>query len=113
MSSVVDFFENSELALAAYSALRGGMIPAEYEAALRQNGGGMSSVEAARFAATYTVIDQFTDSTGVSATIFEKGGQRYVAIRGTELSIGDILADGVLAVGVPAELNQQYIALSK
>ena len=99
------YFMSSEFALAAYSTLWAGIEKSLYETALKQEGKGMSSAEAALFAETYTVVDQYTDAvTGVSATIFKnESGALTLAIRGTEASIGDILADAVLALGVPAK----------
>jgi pimeloyl-ACP methyl ester carboxylesterase len=38
-------------------------------------------------------------------------GELTVTVRGTELEVGDILADVILASGVLARLNPQYIAL--
>ncbi|QDX80631.1 hypothetical protein B9N43_04850 [Denitratisoma sp. DHT3] len=81
----------------------------------------MSSVQAAQFAESWWVIDQYTDpSSGLSATIFQQRdangnpiGSKYLAIRGTEPSANDLTADGLLALGLPASLNPQFIALKE
>ncbi|MBI4937116.1 MAG: hypothetical protein HY846_02645 [Nitrosomonadales bacterium] len=45
----------------------------------------MTPTQAAAFASTYTVVDQYSDPlSGFSATVFEKGGVKYLAVRGTE-----------------------------
>lgn len=49
--------------------------------------------------------------TGVSATIFQKGTEYHLAVRGTELQAGDLIADAILAAGVSSKLNPQYLAL--
>jgi Ca2+-binding RTX toxin-like protein len=72
----------------------------------------MSSSQADRFAAKWGVVEQFTDSsTGVSAALFRNGDEICIAIRGTQLEVGDLLADGILALGVSSRLNPQFIAL--
>ncbi len=114
MSDITNYFEHAELALAAYSDLWNGMSQAAYEAALRQDGKGMSPAQADRFARDWRVVDQYTDtSSGLSATIFQKtaGGPLYLAIRGTQPEVGDIIAGGLLAVGVSSKLNPQFTAL--
>jgi len=97
----------AELALAAYAVLARGVPDPQ-----RLRDADMSESQAVRFSASWTVIDQFTDpSSGVSATIFQKGSQRYLAIRGTEPAANDILVDGILALGFAAKLNPQFDAL--
>lgn len=115
MSPIIEYSNQAELALAAYADLSGSSsgYPAALEAA------GMSALQAVEFAKRWTVIDQYTHSdpfpaydaitgemyydttsNGLSATVFEgKDGQRYLAVRGTELSVADILADAILAAG--------------
>lgn len=85
MTTITQYFEQAQLSLAAYAlGLRSGMSNVEYRAALEANGL-MSAKQAEVFAASYSVIDQYTNTlTGFSATIFDKGGTKYVAIRGTE-----------------------------
>jgi hypothetical protein len=105
----MNYFQQAELAFAAYAELVQG-IPDS--AKLRK--AEMSSDQAGQFARTWTVIDQYTDtSSGVSATIFQKtdGGPLYLAIRGTDSSANDLLTDGLLALGVSAKLNPQFTAL--
>jgi hypothetical protein len=116
MNGIATYFQQAELALAAYSSLSPRMILDDYEVALRDGGRGMSPTQAARFAAQWRVIAQHTDSffPGASATVFEdvSTGKRYLAIRGTTLfDPGDITADlGVLLHGIPA-LSSQYRSL--
>lgn len=105
--NTVSVLAQSELALAAYSSnLTAGPpdIP-------KLTAAGMESAQSERFAETWTVVEQFNDPTGVSATIFQKGEQRYLAVRGTELAANDILADGILATVGISVLNPQYLAL--
>jgi hypothetical protein len=46
---------------------------------------GFSATQAADFASTYTVVDQYTEPlTGFSITVFDKDGVKYLAVRGTE-----------------------------
>jgi len=66
---------------------------------------GMSQKQAEEFASTYAVIDQYTDPTGFSATVFSKDGVNYLAIRGSEdvndfigADFGDIGGEGI-AIG--------------
>lgn len=98
----------AELAQAAYATLpRGapaiaGLIDA-----------GMSDAQARRFASTYSVVDSYHDLSGVSATVLEDlAGDRYLAIRGTEVtSLPDLNADYILANGWPPELNPQFTSI--
>jgi pimeloyl-ACP methyl ester carboxylesterase len=75
----------------------------------------MSTSQAEQFAATYTVAAQYTDPvSGVSATVFaDAAGNRYLAIRGTEPTGSDLTADGLLAFGLPSNLNPQFTALKE
>ena len=78
---------------------------------------GMTELQANKFAATWTVVSQYTDSsTGLSATVFEDKatGQRYLAIRGTEPNdfLRDIIInDGIIAIGYLPDALPQYSAL--
>lgn len=111
MNSSKIYSEYAELALATYSDFYHGMSQGAYEDALKQGGKGMSLTQAQDFAASYTVIDQYTDLSGVSATIFEgRDGKRHLAIRGTG-GFGDINADCILAQGFPSYLNPQFVQL--
>ena len=114
MSTVSTIYEQSEFALAAYAKnLFSGISGDSYLSALEDSGNGMSVKQSTKFAETYTVIDQYTDTvTGVSATIFrDTSGALSLAVRGTEFQAGDLLADGLLALGVSSKLNPQYLAL--
>lgn len=110
MSDINEFHKNSSLSFAAYADLFKGIGTAAYIDALQQVQ--MPQSQAENFVAHWEVIDRYTDATGVSATVFEKvgGGQRYLAIRGTE-SPGDIGADYILARGFPPEMNPQFVGL--
>ncbi len=116
MPNIYEYLLQSELALSSYASLTVG-TPSIDE--LRRDTTGMSSAQAAQFAEYWMVIDQYTDpSSGVSATIFQQRdsdgspiGPKYLAIRGTEPSTLDLTADGLLALGLPASLNPQFVAL--
>lgn len=75
----------------------------------------MSPTQAARFAEEWRVIEQYTDAvSGLSVTVFAPVNDpdaRYLAFRGTEPAANDLTADGLLALGLPASLNPQYVAL--
>jgi hypothetical protein len=109
MNSIIEYFEQSELALAAYATLIPGVDPIP---TLTDDSVGMSATQALRFASEWTVVDQYTDtSTGFSATVFERGGQRYLAIRGTQpTDVFDLIADSDL-VAVNGVAARQTIAL--
>ena len=114
MTSVTQFFQQSELALASYAKnLFPGISGDLYQTALEDGGQGFAPSQAQQFALTWRVLDQYTDSTGLSATIFEEvsSGKRTLAIRGTQAEAGDIVSDVLLAAGVSARLNPQFDAL--
>lgn len=83
--------------------------------------GGMSFAQAERFATDYAVLHQFDDlhGTGFSATVFEREGVKYLAIRGleplglnfasgidwVETGYEDIVKEGIAAVQGVALLN--------
>ncbi|MBI2314196.1 MAG: hypothetical protein HYU77_17055, partial [Betaproteobacteria bacterium] len=73
----------------------------------------MALSQAIRFSLGWRVLDSFADSSGAAATLFEEvaTGKKYLAIRGTELAADDLLAGGLLALGLPASLNPQFAAL--
>lgn len=109
MTTTLDYFKQSELAFAAYASLTSGTPDLQ-----KLRDVDMTATEAEKFSSSWRVIDQYTDSvTGLSATIFQKttGGPLSLAIRGTEPSAGDLSADGLLALGLPASLNPQFTAL--
>lgn len=113
MANITETFSQAELALASNANLSVG-TPSTVE--LKRDGVGMSSVHAARFAESLIVVDQYTDSaSGLSVTVFAPTNDpnaRYLAIRGTEPTASDLTADGLLALGLPAYLNPQYLHLS-
>ena len=103
------FFQQSQIALAAYAELTSSLIRDDYAAALTDQG--MTASQADQFADQYTVIDQVSDTTGLSATIFQDlSGKRYLAIRGTE-SPGDFIANAFILAGWPSFLNPQFLTL--
>jgi hypothetical protein len=85
MTTIAQYFEQAKLSLAAYALnLTQGVSGKLYTDALEA--AGMTATQAATFANTYTVVDQYIDSMGFSATLFQSGTQKYLAIRGTEPS---------------------------
>ena len=134
MSIVSNYYDNSELALAAYSEFVQGMNLDAYIVALRNDDKGMSLTQARDFAEHWRVLDQYdgrmeetyTDEfgqehtylnpTGLSVTAFENvtTGEQVVAIRGTEpTDINDVLTD-IIDIGFlgTAEKQSQYAALN-
>lgn len=113
MNNIITYFEQAELALAAYSTFAPGMTLADYKNALIDAGKGLSTTQAADFAATWSVVTQYTDSlTGASATVFQEvaTGKKYLAIRGTQ-GLTDYFADYLILNGTPSQLNTQYLLL--
>ena len=108
--NIAKALQQAELALAAYAQ---NLVPGKAPDVLALQDGekGMSEKQAQRFAENWMVVDQFDDPSGVSATIFESNGLYFLAIRGTQLEANDLLADGLLALGVSAQLNPQFQAL--
>lgn len=108
MNTINTYFIQAELSLAAYGTFTVGAIPLTK---LTGNDVGMSATQAAAFATAFTVVDQYTDpASGFSATVFERGGQRYLAIRGTQPSdVLDLIADADLALSGAAA--KQTVAL--
>ncbi len=109
MTTVADYFKQSELALAAYADLAFGSPDPQ-----KLRDVDMTESQALNFAASWSVITQYTDPiTGVSATVFQEisTGQITLAIRGTQASGADLTADGLLALGLPSNLNPQFTAL--
>ncbi|MBM3358986.1 MAG: hypothetical protein FJY54_14830 [Betaproteobacteria bacterium] len=62
MTKAALYSQQAELALAAYANLKVGVARAAYEAALRDEGRGMSVAQAERFAERWRVVDQYNDS---------------------------------------------------
>lgn len=69
----------------------------------------MTSDQATRFAATWSVAAQYSDVTGLSATVFQEiaTGQKTLAIRGTQ-GVTDFITDYFILNGTPYQLNPQY-----
>lgn len=115
MSNILIFSEAAQLSFASYATLSPGRIVGTTQ--LTEVG--MTLTQASEFASKWQVVDQYNESNGLSATIFEPitGGMQFLAVRGTELNgVGaaalDLGADYILALGFPAQLNGQYISLS-
>lgn len=107
MNNISTYFEQAELALAAYSNFTPEMRPDEYVTALEDNGNGMTAAQATRFASSWRVVTQYTDPiTGVSATVFQAvtGGQTCLAIRGTD-GPTDIIANDFIPKGAPSTVD--------
>lgn len=106
MTTITQYFEQAQLSLAAYATgLQQGMSYPVYVAALKSNNL-MTATQAATFASTYTVVDQYTDAlSGFSATVFvDSSGVKHLATRGTQ-------TDEVFASAVDwlaANTNQRY-----
>jgi len=85
MATIANYFEQAQLSWASYAldlqqGMSGSNQTSAYIAKLRT--AGMSQKEAEVFADAYSVVDQFTDPlSGFSATVFDKGGVKYFAIR--------------------------------
>ena len=109
MTTVVDYFKQSELTLASYADLTfGNPDPQKLQDV------DMSEIQALKFSTSWLVVSQYTDpSTGLSATVFQEvsSGKKYLAIRGTEPTGSDLTIDGLLALGLPSNLNPQFVAL--
>ena len=101
MSTINEYFQQSELSLAAYANLIAGK-PSQADLI----GAGMSLKQAEHFAATYRVVDQWNNnSIGLSATVFElldangnPTGQKTLAIRGTEPATPTDLLTGAIDI---------------
>jgi len=101
MSTINEYFQQSELSLAAYANLIAGK-PSQADLI----GAGMSLKQAEHFAATYRVVDQWNNnSIGLSATVFElldangnPTGQQTLAIRGTEPATPTDLLTGAIDI---------------
>ena len=106
MKTVSEFFLQAELSLATYANLAVG----EPNKQLLKDAG-MADVQAARFSASWRVVDTIRDSiSGLSATVFKEisTGKSYLAIRGTDDLI-DLATDliNVALTGTTA-LQPQY-----
>ncbi len=111
MNNISIYYSQSGLSQAAYGTFSGRTIRT---IELTENDVSMSVSQATAFTEKWQIADQYTDPiTGVSATVFEAkaGGAKYLAIRGTEFAVSDLLIDGVLSSAIPPILNPQFIAL--
>jgi len=113
--SIQNYFDQAQLALAAYGdLLPGALNSAENAAELVSDSVGMTSTQASAFAAKWSVVTQYTDSgTGLSATVFQEvaTGKHYLAIRGTN-DVNDLITDVVdIALLGTAEIQTQYAGL--
>ncbi|MDY0014273.1 MAG: hypothetical protein RBS40_15470 [Rhodocyclaceae bacterium] len=113
MSMAIEMFNQAQMALASYSTLAAGISGDTYSIALQDGGRGLSTPQANAFANTYTVVEQYTDSTGLSTTVFEDGGgKKYLAIRGTEFTLDDLLTDAIdIALLGTTAYQDQYTVL--
>jgi len=107
MATIYDYYEQTQLSLAAYALnLLQGMSGSSQTATYINDltNAGMTPQQAADFANTYTVLAQYSDAlTGFSATLFENTatGQKCFAIGGTVKVLPDLLADAAIAFGNP------------
>jgi hypothetical protein len=93
-SIITNYFQDAQLSLAAYAAaLTMGVTRAEYIAALKDSGMAQESP---------------ANAYGFSATLFERAGQKYLAIRGSDDLI-DYFVDLGIFMGTGAV--DQYRAL--
>jgi hypothetical protein len=110
--SPIALYPQAELALAAYARE---LLPTalDYSSSNKTKlvSAGMSESQVAPFLSRWTVVAQYSDATGASATVFQNGSQKCLAVRGTELVPSDLLTDLTLALGVPSKLNPQYVSL--
>jgi Ca2+-binding RTX toxin-like protein len=92
------YYDQSSLALAAYADLSLGETSNQVNALERA---GFSPIQAEEFADLYpTVSAQTKHPSGFSATVFENAsGSLTLAIRGTDLSVGDVITDATIALG--------------
>ncbi|ABK99977.1 alpha/beta hydrolase family protein [Pelobacter propionicus] len=108
MSQLSELSKQSDLAFATYAVFDGTNTNRD---ALKK--AGMTETQATIFLSKYKIIAQCPeDITGSSATVFEEisTGKRYLAVRGTE-SVGDLIVDGILALGFPSYCNPQFTRL--
>ena len=135
MSVIQDLYNQAQLSMAAYGTFQIGVINPDE---LIKNSVGMTLTQATSFAENWRVIHQydgmveesyidefgeehfFLNPTGLSATVFENSadGKRHLAIRGTESSSPEWIADwatNIIDIGLlgTAEHQAQYDALSK
>ncbi len=109
MNQQTEYSKQAELALAAYGdfatqeSTRQKLIAAEF-----------SKIQADAFILKYRIVDQYTDITGLSATVFaDADNKTFLAIRGTEASDPmDLLTDLINITWLGSTtLQPQYISL--
>ena len=109
MNQQTEHFKQAELALAAYGDFASN-VPTQRELEATQ----FSTKQAEAFISTYRVVDQHTDATGLSATVFaDADNNTYLAIRGTEASDIRDFATGVFDIMLfgSTKLHPQYDSL--
>jgi len=109
MSITSDYLKQAEFSLAAYAQFfSADPVVRALEKA------GFSTPQAEYFASTYTVVDQYSDFSGLSATVFKniKTGEVNLAIRGTQ-GVMDYLVDivDVVLLGTNSSFQLQYAGL--
>ena len=128
-NAVENWYEHSELAMAAYAVLWSEITDVAYRDALVHKDVGMTAAQAAEFAKKWRVIDQYTapavsvplfgeiTGSGFSATVFERldaegkpTGDYVFAVRGTESgNMNDLLRTDVLGIGYDGFALRQAI----
>lgn len=114
MSQYIEYLKQVELALAAYAK---NLTPESAPELIKLEDAGFSTFQANKFIDKYNVVDQHSDSTGLSATVFKStdsnNPQTFLAIRGTEVTDpGDMLTNLVnIALFGDTTLHPQYISL--
>jgi Ca2+-binding RTX toxin-like protein len=111
MTTIANYFEQAQLSIAAYAVgLTQGIAGKPYTDLLEA--AGMSAAQAANFASTYTVIDQYTDPvSGFSGAVFDKGGVKYLAMRGSEGNVNSAIQDWLLTNA--EDVGQEGIAIKQ
>lgn len=112
MSQFVEYFKQAELALASYAQNLISGDPSEFELKKAE----LSANQARTFAETYHVVAQYTDVTGLSATVFADSDKNtFLAVRGTELTDIRDFATGVFDIMLfgSTQLHPQYNSVLK
>ena len=103
-----EYFDNADLALAAYAELSENFSVSQQILALQN--AGMTEAQADDFALRWpVVVTQYTDViSGLSVTVFRNGDEVSIAIRGTEgINFLDLFADLALGLGlVPGQYDK-------
>lgn len=109
MSPHTEYSKQAELALAAYGNFTSNVPTLE-----ELDDAGFSIAQANAFILKYEVVDQHSDNSGLSATVFldNNTGETYLAIRGTEITDpGDLFAGLSIAAFGTTVLQPQYASL--